>query len=126
MALVTMLTAGELESMQAEVQRVILTDTVVVERRARISDNEGGWTVGTPVEVYHDVGQVEVTGLTPQERDVAGRYQAVQYFSVSLLPTADVTTTDRVLWNGRTFEVVATRGPVTNEIVREVLAVEVT
>lgn len=121
-----MLTAGELESMQAELQRVVLTDTVIVERQARVSDNEGGWTVGSPVEVYHDVGAVAVTGLTPQERDVAGRFQVTQYFSVSLLPTADVKATDRVLWNGRIFEVVAPRGPITNEIVREVLAVEVT
>lgn len=121
-----MLTSGELESMQAEVQRVILTDTVIVERRARVSDGEGGWTLGSPTEVYHDVGAVEVTGLTPQERDVAGRYQAIQYFSIALLTTADVKTTDRVLWNGRTFEVVALRGPITNEIIREVLAVEVT
>lgn len=120
------LTAGELESMQAEAQRVILTDTVIVERRVRVPDGEGGFTLGNPTEVYHDVGLVEVTGLTPQERDVAGRFQAVQFFSVSLLPTADVKATDRVQWNGRTFEVIAPRGPITNEIIREVLAVEVT
>lgn len=121
------LTAGELESMQAEAQRVILTDTVIVERRVRVPDGEGGFTLGNPTEVYHDVGSVSLTGdLTPQEREVAGRYQAVQFFSFALLPTADVKATDRVLHDDRVFEVVATRGPITNEIIREVVAVEVT
>ncbi len=121
----TMLTAGELELMRADSAQMILVDTVIVERRERVSDGEGGWTIGSPVNVYNDVGEVTATGLTPQERDIDGRYQAIQYFSVTLLAGADVRSTDRVLWNGRTFEVVAPRGPITNEILREVLAVEV-
>lgn len=121
-----MLTDGELASMQAEASRVVLTDEVVVERRARVPDGEGGFTLGAPVEVYRGKGSVDVAGLTPQERDIAGRFQAIQMFSISVPVGTDVRATDRVLWRDRVYEVIAPRGPTTLEIVREVLAVEAT
>jgi hypothetical protein len=121
-----MLTDGELAAMQDAAASVILTDEVVVERRGRVPDGEGGFTLGAPVDVYRGKGSVEVAGLTPQEQDIAGRYQVSQMFAIQVPAGTDVRATDRVLWSGHTYEVIGPRGPTTVEILREVLVVEVT
>lgn len=102
-----MLTDHELRRIRATVDN-LLPGTAVIERAERQSDGAGGFTetwsaVGTaPCHLLIDRSSVEDA--------VSGRIRLVSGYSILLPIATDVRSSDRIVSNGATFEVVGYHG----------------
>lgn len=101
--------------MRAREQAVYLPETVTVRRATETSDGAGGTTT-----VWADVtqpaaaldsdgnlrGRVEPAGSTPEERVIADRITAQTPYTITVAHGADVTSADRLVVDGVTYEAV--------------------
>src|SRR5678816_267514 len=89
-----------------------LTDTCTIQRRLKVYDSKGGFTITYPsnqwtlgVACYVAPQSAMRTG----EMVVAGKITSLSDYVVSFVTGQDVVDTDRIIWNGLTLEVVGTR-----------------
>jgi hypothetical protein len=122
----SLLTAGELAAMRATADAA-LPDTCTISRPALVSDGAGGQT-----STYSQVGGTIACRLSPagvgtqsDEMELADRDTSTTDWIVTLPAGTDVGEKDRVLTGGRTFEVTRVKAPMSWEISRRVLAIEV-
>lgn len=103
-----MITAAELTAMRTDAGR-ILTTTVVITRKTQTPDTSGGFT-DTWATVNTVKGYFNRYRLSPLERETGIRIQLISYWEFFLPAGTDVRPTDRLLADGRTFEVVGGAG----------------
>lgn len=118
-----MLSERELAALRSDLNE-LLTETVQVQRASRVPDGYGGETL-TWTTVATVSGLRTTTGLRPAEQVLAERLSTNATW-VMLLPAAtDVRVDDRLVANGRTFQVVTVlNGDL--EFVRRVFVTETT
>jgi hypothetical protein len=87
-----------------------LTDTCTIQRRGKVSDGKGGFTI-----TYTTLASGVACYVAPQsamrtgEMVVAGKITSLTDYVVSFVTGQDVVDTDRIIWNGLMLEVVGTR-----------------
>lgn len=101
-----------------------LPDSCIVQRPNRVSDGEGGYTLGTPTTVATVACRVSPLGNAAQESVIGEAVRAVAQYVVHLPAETDVRSDDRLVVGSRTFEVVE---PLRRsyEVIRRVIAREV-
>lgn len=102
-----MLTDHELRRLRSTVD-CLLPGTAVIQRSERQSDGSGGFT-----ESWSPVGTVACHLLIDRssvEDAVSGRIRLLSGYSVILPAGTDVRSSDRIVSNGATFEVVGYHG----------------
>ncbi len=118
-----MLTPNELQDIRAEANQ-ILVETAEIRRRQTVPDGAGGFTVS-----WQPVGTVKCrlapVGDSAQERAIADKLTAKVILTVLLPAETDIRHTDRLVVGSRILEVVGVFAK-TEEIVRKVIAAEVT
>lgn len=87
-----------------------LTDTCTIQRRGKTSDGKGGFTItyttlASGVACY----VAPASSFSRGEQVVAGKITSLYDVLVSFAATQDVISTDRIIWNTRTFEVIQPR-----------------
>ena len=99
-----MLSAAELSAITAY-QKQFMTDACVVVTKTTASDTAGGrstsWTGATSTTC-----RVAPTGNQPQEQIIAQRAGTTAVYTISLPVSVTVTAKDRLVVDGRTFEVI--------------------
>ena len=121
-----MLSVAELDSMAGTVEQTF-DKTATVQRASIVDDGMGGST-GTfsPVPGLVDVPcRLDPSALSPVEQAAAGRLGSEMGWVLTFRKGTDVRAADRVIVDGRAFEVVAQRGPRSLEVSRRVVATEI-
>ena len=120
-----MLSAAELASLRATVE-ASLPDTAAIHRPNRVSDGQGEYKEGTPATIAVATVKCRVSpaGKSAEERIIADRLGQAMAWAITVPPETDVKRTDRVIVNGRTFEVAQILGPRSYEVSRRVVAIE--
>lgn len=101
-----------------------MTDTCTVQRRARASDGEGGWTLGNPTTVATVACMVSLIGNAATEGVIGEAVRADARYLIRLPLGTDVTSDDRIVCGSDTFEVTEPQ-PRTYEPALRVLARQV-
>lgn len=116
---------------------VVMTDRCAVTRVTRTVDaSTGGWTESTATYASSVPCRVDKSGLSPRERAIAEARGSVQTFNLmlSLHPSrwpggvVDTRASDRFTVTGEgagTYEAAEDGGPVTTELVRELVVIRV-
>lgn len=117
-----MLSTAAIESMRATLD-ASLPDICTISRNTQVSDGAGGWTESWAV-LATVACRIAPTGNQPQERVIAERLTTSQGYTVTLPAETPITTKDRIIKGGRTFDVVGVMER-TEEISRRVVVVEV-
>lgn len=98
-------TAGELNQIRAELQRVLLQDTCTIPRVTPGTVNADGSTEpGTTATLTYPCA-VGPLGGSPQEQVIAQRIQDVTGFVVTLPWNADVNERDTIHWGAQVLQV---------------------
>ena len=86
----------------------IFDTTGTVMRKSEVHDTSGGMT-----DSYTSIGTFPCmfvrSNVTPRENENAYTIQHISYWTFSFPARTDISTTDRIVCNGRTFEVVGGR-----------------
>lgn len=118
-----MLTDDEIEDMGADLD-LSLPDLADVLRPARTDDSGGGSTI-TDEEAYSDLAvRVSPSDMTPDERIIADRVQALMLWDLTFPAGSDIRAADRITVGARTFEVIAPKTRRSFEISCRVYCVE--
>lgn len=96
-----------------------------VRRPSEVSDDMGGRAVTWPAVLTDVPCRLDPSTLSPREDLVGGQLASRMTWTVTLPRGTDVRATDRLEIEGRTFEVVAPRGPRSHEIARVVVVAEI-
>jgi len=118
-----MLNTAALAGLQS-VAAYALTASCAIVRDTEVSDGAGGQTP-TPVTVATVACRISLTGgQMPAERELAARLQVAAPYTVRVPAGTDVRETDRIVSDGRTYQVVGVIAP-TWEVVRKAICEEV-
>jgi hypothetical protein len=94
-------------------------------RKASVSDGEGG-TTDTFAETYLNVPcSLTRSSVRPQEREAAALVEGIQLWVITFAYGTDVLRTDRILCDGRQFEVLGA-GSGSYELAHRVTCLEIT
>jgi hypothetical protein len=130
------LSAGAAQALAGTIE-MALPDVAAITRVTRTLDaTTGGWSETTATYASGIPCRVDKSGLTPRERAIAERYGSVQTFNVMLSALAtrwpggaiDLRPSDRIVITGEaagTFEPAESHGPVTDQLVVEIVAVKI-
>ena len=100
----TLLQGDDLAYLRTESQNA-MPDNITIQRKALVSDQQGGFTESWAA-VYQDIrGRVSVTGGS--ESVSAGRQDAQINATLTLAYAQSIEQSDRVLHGGRTYEIVS-------------------
>ncbi len=116
-----MITTDELASMRATLT-ASLPDSCAIQRVSQVSDGAGGYTESWAT-VATVACRVSPSGRQPEERAIADRLSATVSYTVTLPALTDVTTRDRLVIGGRSFEIQGVLSR-TNEISRRCVCTE--
>lgn len=97
------LSPGELTSMQ-HTQNALLPDTGVIHRPTGTSDGMGGTTQAYAL-VATEPCRLSPRNVQPADSVVAGRPENAMGWNITFRAGTDIRVTDRIVINGRTFEV---------------------
>ena len=100
-----------------------LPDVCTISRVTQVSDGAGGYSESWTT-LSTTVCTIAPTGNQPQEKAIADRLTTSQGYTVTLPAETPITTRDRIIKGGRTFEVMGVLER-TEEISRRVVVVEV-
>lgn len=108
--------------------RNVITQTFNAEaqvwRKASISDGEGGTTdTFTQVAAYRCL--LSRSAVRPQEREATVILEGIQQWTFTFEYGTDILRTDRIVFDGRTFEVIGV-GSGSYELAHRVLCLEIT
>lgn len=117
------LTTGQVAQFRTVANR-FLTDTCSIQTYTAVSDSEGGQTDTWNTTQTGVPCRVSATGLTPDERALAGRVTTERLYAATLPQGTTITNRDRIVWSGNTLEVISVAVE-TDQIVLRVLAVQV-
>lgn len=103
-----MLTADELADMRETVNES-LPDTCTIQSKTTSSDGMGGFTE-TWANTYTGVPcRVKADNLNPKELVENDTIKGKQTYTITLAHNQTVNSTQRIVWNTQTFEIVAPR-----------------
>lgn len=117
-----MLTDAEIAAMRATLEDSLPSTCVIMRTTAGTSDNAGGYLPGTTSAAGTVACRVSPSMLRPNEVVVAGQSGMESNWVITFPATTDVRSTDRIVSDGVTYEVVAPLGPRSYELGRRVVA----
>lgn len=100
-----MLDSEELATMRSDSQE-FLPETCSILRRTIADDGIGGQTVTTVTFENIPCMMSPATAITSNEREDAGRVTSSLVWKLTVAYNQSIELSDRVLWKGRTFEVI--------------------
>lgn len=118
-----MISAAELSSLRTESGRTLNT-TATIMRKTSVSDGEGGTTDSYVVEHTYTCLFAR-SAVRPQEREATAIVEGIQQWTFIFESGTDILRTDRIVCQGRTFEVVGS-GSGSHELGHLVICVEIT
>lgn len=109
---------------QSIVNRVTLDTPAIIYRRTQVADTTGGF-----VDTFESVATVlcsfAAQGITPQEREGTYTVQTITVWRFVFSAGTDVRQTDRIICQGRTFEVTSSASG-SIEVAKRVICTEIT
>lgn len=109
---------------RSAIERITLDTPAVIYRRTQVPDATGGFT-DTFTASFTVNCSFAAQGITPQEREGTFTVQAITVWRFVFPAGTDVRQTDRIICQGRTFEVTSSAsGSV--EVAKRVICTEIT
>lgn len=83
-----------------------LTEQITINRRESISDGAGGYTAGTTTEVVSTLASVKHRSVSNDLIAQYGDLIEVYEFMIRYRTDIEIKSTDKIVWRGRTFEII--------------------